>query len=209
MPQTEGPERTDRLAEGEPREGDRRDSRCRWPGDHRHLLPEEHWYELPIRALSRRRPLNQDLLAGQIDFGFGQAASTFVHVRNGNLKVYAVMAKTGWPAAPDIPTIDEAGVSGPYASFLARALGAEGNAEGDNCKTQFSGAGSLADATVRQRFADKGQDIPPREQQTTEALRRATKGRDREVVANPQGGEHQGRVIRDNARGGSPTREIP
>ena len=29
---------------------------------------------------------------------------------------------------------------------------------------------ALADATVRQRFADQGQDIPPREQQTPEAL---------------------------------------
>jgi tripartite-type tricarboxylate transporter receptor subunit TctC len=45
------------------------------------------------------------MLAGHIDFAVGQAASTFVHVRNGNLKAYAVMAKTRWPAAPDIPTI--------------------------------------------------------------------------------------------------------
>src|SRR5262249_29220385 len=29
---------------------------------------------------------------------------------------------------------------------------------------------ALADATVRQRFADQGQDVPPREQQTPEAL---------------------------------------
>jgi tripartite-type tricarboxylate transporter receptor subunit TctC len=29
---------------------------------------------------------------------------------------------------------------------------------------------ALADATVRQRFTDQGQDIPPREQQTPEAL---------------------------------------
>ena len=29
---------------------------------------------------------------------------------------------------------------------------------------------ALADATVRQRFADQGQDVPPREQQMPEAL---------------------------------------
>jgi hypothetical protein len=62
-------------------------------------------------------PLNQDMLAEQIDFSFGQAASTFVYVRNGGLKAYAVMAKSRWAAAPEIPTIDEAGVSGLYASF--------------------------------------------------------------------------------------------
>ena len=115
-------------------------------------------------------PLNQDLLAGQIDFGFGQAASTFVHVRNGNLKVYAVMAKTGWPAAPDIPTIDEAGVSGPYASFWHGLWVPRGTPKEIIAKLNSAVQAALADATVRQRFADQGQDIPPREQQTPEAL---------------------------------------
>src|SRR5262245_11812758 len=53
-------------------------------------------------------PMNQDMLVGQIDFAFGQAATTFVHVRNGNLKAYAVMAKSRWAAAPDVPSVDEA-----------------------------------------------------------------------------------------------------
>ena len=57
-------------------------------------------------------PLYQDMLAGHIDLALGQAASSLMHVRNGNLKAYAVMAKIRWAAAPDIPTIDEAGVQG-------------------------------------------------------------------------------------------------
>src|SRR5205807_1907495 len=51
----EGSQGTDRLVEGEPWEGNSRDSWRRWPGGHRYLLPEEHWYELPVRILSRWR----------------------------------------------------------------------------------------------------------------------------------------------------------
>jgi tripartite-type tricarboxylate transporter receptor subunit TctC len=115
-------------------------------------------------------PLNQDLLGGQIDFGFGQAASTFVHVRNGDLKAYAVMAKTRWSAAPDIPTIDEAGVAGLYASFWHGLWMPKGTPQEVITKLNSAVQAALADATVRQRFADQGQDIPPREQQTPEAL---------------------------------------
>jgi tripartite-type tricarboxylate transporter receptor subunit TctC len=115
-------------------------------------------------------PLNQDMLAGHIDFGFGQAASTFEHVRNGNLKVYAVMAQSRWAAAPDIPTIDEAGVPGLYASFWHGLWAPKGTPKEVITRLNSAVQAALADATVQQRFADQGQDIPRREQQTPEAL---------------------------------------
>ena len=62
-------------------------------------------------------PAVQDLLAGQIDLLFGQGATSLAQVRGGKLKVYAVMAKTRWWAAPEIPTIDEAGVPGLHLSW--------------------------------------------------------------------------------------------
>ena len=115
-------------------------------------------------------PLYQDMLAGHIDFAVGQAASTFVHVRNGSLKAYAVMAKTRWAAAPDIPTIDEAGVLGLYASYWHGLWVPKGTAKETIKRLNSAVQDALADTTVRQRFADQGQDIPPREQQTPEAL---------------------------------------
>ncbi len=115
-------------------------------------------------------PLYQDMLAGHIDFAFGQAASAFVHVRNGNLKAYAVMAKTRWAAAPDIPTIDEAGVAGLYASFWHGLWVPKGVPKEVITRLNSAAQAALADATVRQRFTDQGQDVPPREQQTPEAL---------------------------------------
>jgi tripartite-type tricarboxylate transporter receptor subunit TctC len=37
--------------------------------------------------------------------------------RNGNIKVYAVMANTRWAPAPEVPTTDEAGFPGIYISI--------------------------------------------------------------------------------------------
>jgi tripartite-type tricarboxylate transporter receptor subunit TctC len=39
-------------------------------------------------------------------------ASALAQVRAGQLKAYGVMAKGRWPATPDTPTFDEAGVPG-------------------------------------------------------------------------------------------------
>src|SRR6266545_73138 len=96
-------------------------------------------------------PLYQDMLAGHIDFAVGQAASTFVHVRNGNLKAYAVMAKTRWAAAPDIPTIDEAGVTGLYASYWHGLWVPKGTPTELVARLNSAVQAALADATVRQR----------------------------------------------------------
>src|SRR5262249_36779455 len=61
-------------------------------------------------------PLNQDLIAGHIDFALGMAASTYPYVHNGLIKAYAIMASSRWWAAPDVPTMDEEGIPGLYAS---------------------------------------------------------------------------------------------
>jgi tripartite-type tricarboxylate transporter receptor subunit TctC len=62
-------------------------------------------------------PLNQDLVAGHIDLNLGMAAASYSLVRSGQIKAYAMMAKTRWWAAPDVSTMEEAGVPGLYASF--------------------------------------------------------------------------------------------
>src|SRR5262245_1406982 len=44
----------------------------------------------------------QDLLSGQIDFATTEGSNVLPHLRTGKLKVYAVLTKTRWAAAPDI-----------------------------------------------------------------------------------------------------------
>jgi tripartite-type tricarboxylate transporter receptor subunit TctC len=115
-------------------------------------------------------PAIQDLVAGHVDLMFDQSANSFVQVRGGQVNVYAVMAKNRWALAPDVPTVDEAGAAGLYTSFW-HGLWAPKGTSGD-VVAKLSGAvmAALADANVRQRFADIGQEIWPVEQQTPDAL---------------------------------------
>ena len=62
-------------------------------------------------------PAMQDLVAGQIDLMLEPASNFLAQVRAGALKAYAVTAKTRMAAAPNISTVDEAGLPGFYASL--------------------------------------------------------------------------------------------
>jgi tripartite-type tricarboxylate transporter receptor subunit TctC len=115
-------------------------------------------------------PLVQDLVAAQIDLTFGQVAGHLAQYRAGQLKAYMVMAATRWPAAPDVPTIDEAGLPGLYASFWHGLWAPKGTPKEVIAKLRAATVEALADPTVKKRFADVGQGIWPRDKQTSEAL---------------------------------------
>src|SRR6478672_7374315 len=59
-------------------------------------------------------PALQDIVAGNVDLNCDLAANSLQQFRNGNVKVFAVMAKSRWAAAPDVPTSDEVGLPGLY-----------------------------------------------------------------------------------------------
>ena len=115
-------------------------------------------------------PLVQDLVAGQIDLTFGQAANYLEHVRAGRLKAYAVLAKNRWWAAPDVPTMDEAGVPGFYSSFWHGLWVPKGTPKDVVVRLHGAVVEALADPALGKRFGDIGQEIWPRAQQTPEAL---------------------------------------
>ena len=115
-------------------------------------------------------PAMQDLVAGQIDLMIDQAANSLPQVRSGTIKAYAVTEKTRLAAAPDIPTVDEAGVPGLHISIW-HALWMPKNTPKDIiAKLNAAVVESLADAGARQRLVDLGQEIPPRDMQTPQAL---------------------------------------
>ena len=55
-------------------------------------------------------PAMQDLVGEHIDLMFDQPPNSLPQVRSGNIKAYAVTAKKRLSSAPDIPTVDEAGL---------------------------------------------------------------------------------------------------
>jgi len=115
-------------------------------------------------------PMIQDLVAGQIDLTFTQVASSLTQVRAGQIKAYAVMAKTRWWATPETPTIDEAGMPGLYASFWHGLWAPKRTPKDVIAKLHAALVDTLADPAVRQRLTDVGQEIWPRDKQTPEAL---------------------------------------
>jgi tripartite-type tricarboxylate transporter receptor subunit TctC len=120
-------------------------------------------------------PAMQDLVAGQIDMLIVQAAAALSQVRAGAIKAYAATSKSRFAAAPDIPTVDEAGLPGLHISGWFGLYAPKGTPKTVIDKLNAAVMDALADATVRSRLANAGQEIPPREQQTPQALGAFTK----------------------------------
>jgi tripartite-type tricarboxylate transporter receptor subunit TctC len=112
----------------------------------------------------------QDLIAGRIDLMFDFAGNSLPQVRAGTIKAYAVLAKRRLVGAPDIPTVDEAGAPGVHASAWEAIWAPKGTPKTAISKLNTAVVEALADPAVRQRLMDIEQEIPPREQQTPEAL---------------------------------------
>lgn len=115
-------------------------------------------------------PAMQDLIAGNIDLMFDQAANSLPQLRGGRIKAYAVTARTRLVAAPEIPTVDEAGAPGLYIAIWHGLWMPRGTPKTIITKLNAAVMEGLADSAVRKRFADLGQEIPPPNQQTPEAL---------------------------------------
>jgi tripartite-type tricarboxylate transporter receptor subunit TctC len=112
----------------------------------------------------------QDLIAGQIDMMFDQASNSLAQVRAGKVRAYAVTAPVRLASAPDIPTVDEAGVPGLHVTIWNGFWVPKGTPSEIVAKLADAAADALADPTVRQRLGDLGLEIPARDQQTAHAL---------------------------------------
>ena len=112
----------------------------------------------------------QDLIAGQIDLGCVEASNVVAHLKGGKIKPYTVLSEARWAAAPDIPTIDEAGLPGFRMTFWHGLWVPAGTPQDAIAKLDAAAVDALADPAVRARLATAGQDVLPREQQTPEAL---------------------------------------
>jgi tripartite-type tricarboxylate transporter receptor subunit TctC len=126
-----------------------------------------HWQMIPYRSAGLSM---QDLIAGQIDILLDTPAVSLPQVNAGAIKAYAVTAKSRVAVAPDIPTVDEAGLPGFYFSFWHAIWVPKNTPKPIIAKLNEAVVAALADPTVRKRLTDIAQDIFPRDQLTPEAL---------------------------------------
>jgi tripartite-type tricarboxylate transporter receptor subunit TctC len=136
-------------------------------GVHFQKLTGTRFRFVPYRGIA---PTLQDLVAGQIDMMITSSTDALPQVRAGAVKAYAVPAERRLSLAPEIPTTDEAGLPGFYTQMW-HALWAPARTPGDViAKLNAAVTDALADPAVQKRLTDIGQEIPPRAQQTPEAL---------------------------------------
>ena len=115
-------------------------------------------------------PAVQDLVSGQVDLMFIQATDAVPHVRAGRIKGFAVTASKRMPTVPDVPTVDEAGLPGFYMIIWNGLWVPKGTAKTLTAKLNAAAIQALADPTVQQRLADLGQELPPPDRLTPDAL---------------------------------------
>jgi tripartite-type tricarboxylate transporter receptor subunit TctC len=115
-------------------------------------------------------PALQALMAEQIDVLFDQVSNALPQVRAKTIKAYAVTAKSPSVVAPDIPTVDAAGLPGFYVAVWHGLWAPKGTQADVIAKLNSAVVDTLADPTVRARLAELGQEIPALDQQTPQAL---------------------------------------
>jgi tripartite-type tricarboxylate transporter receptor subunit TctC len=112
-----------------------------------------------------------DMLAGRIDLSMSLPPDLLPQFRSGNIRAYAVTSKNRLEAAPDVPTVDEAGVPGLYASAWFGLWAPKNTPREIIGKLNAAVVDSLADPAVCQKLRDIGLAIPERDQQSPEALK--------------------------------------
>jgi tripartite-type tricarboxylate transporter receptor subunit TctC len=112
----------------------------------------------------------QDLMAGQIDVLLDTPATSLAQVRAGTIKGYAITERSRIAVAPEIPTVDEAGLPGFYFTFWHALWAPKGTPKDVIAKLNAALRAALVDPATHKKLVDLAQDIFPPEQQTPQAL---------------------------------------
>lgn len=122
---------------------------------------------VPYRGVA---PVMPDLVAGQIDMAILDPITTLPQIRAGHIKAFAVMAESRTAAAPDIPSVDEAGAPGVYMSPWQAIFAPKGTPKDIIARLNGAVVSALSDPAIRQKFAEHGYILSTREQLTPEFL---------------------------------------
>jgi tripartite-type tricarboxylate transporter receptor subunit TctC len=126
--------------------------------------------QFPLVPYRGAAPALQDVMAGQVDLLFDQVQNSLPFIRDGRIKAFAVTAADRVPALPDVPTVDEAGLPGLHISLWYGLWVPAGTPPEIVGKLNAAVVDAQADPATRRRLAELELQIPPRGQQTPQAL---------------------------------------
>jgi tripartite-type tricarboxylate transporter receptor subunit TctC len=112
----------------------------------------------------------QDLVSGQIELALPPPEAALPQLRAGTIKTFAVTSKHRLASAPDIPTVDEAGLPGFYFSIWSGLWAPKGSPTEIIDKLNETVVAALAAPAIRRRLSDIGFEVFPRDRQTPAAL---------------------------------------
>lgn len=115
-------------------------------------------------------PAMQDLLSGTIDIMCAEASQTLAHVTAGKMKAFAVMGRTRYAGLPNVPTMEEMGISGMDISFWHGLWAPKGTPKDIVAKINDAAVKALSDPALEKRFASLGMTIPAKAELTPKAL---------------------------------------
>ncbi len=113
-------------------------------------------------------PAMQDMLAGTIDIMCAEASQTLAHVTAHKIKAFAVMGRKRYAGLPDVPTMEEMGITGMDISFWHGMWAPKDGRIVD--KLNDAAVKALADPAVQKRVAALGMTIPDKNELTPQAL---------------------------------------
>lgn len=115
-------------------------------------------------------PAVVDMMAGQIDMMIEPSSNFTAQVQAGTIRAIAVPAKTRLLSLPEVPTTDEAGLPGFYASIWF-GLWAPKDTPGDILdRLNAATVTALGEAAVRDKLTKLGQQVAPRDMQAAAAF---------------------------------------
>ena len=115
-------------------------------------------------------PAMNDLIAGQIDLIVDQTSNSINQVRAGTIRAYAITDSKRVESAPNVPTTDEAGLSGFHMTLWSGLWVPKGTPKDIIAKLNASVVDALNDPAVRKQLENLGLQIPPADRLSPEAL---------------------------------------
>jgi tripartite-type tricarboxylate transporter receptor subunit TctC len=115
-------------------------------------------------------PALTDLVAGQIDIIIDQTSNSIAQVRAGTIRAYAVTDDKRVESASDVPTADEAGLSGLHMTLWSGLWVPKNTPKDIVAKLNAAAVDAMSDPVVRKKFEDLGLQMPAKDKLSPETL---------------------------------------